>query len=177
MDIFQDLALSGELVKLRRLRLSDLSIFHEYRNDEETSRYQGWSVMSEETALKFLADMIQVKIGEDGKWFQLGISSLVDDSLLGDMGVCIHSSEGWAEVGFTLHPSKRGRGYATDALSTLVEWLFNGMKVERVVSIVDARNTACLSLLKRSEYAEISSEEVTFKGEQGIEYTYEKRRA
>jgi len=171
-----DLPLSGERIVLRRMKLEDLANFHSYRNDEETAKFQGWSVMSEEAATEFLQNNNIEKI-QDGNWFQLAIALKEDDSLVGDLGVCVHIKPGqkrWAELGFTLHPQKRGCGYASEAINVLMDWFCAVAGVTSVSSIVDARNDACIRLLERNDFSRLSSQDTMFKGEMCTEHEYVK---
>ncbi|MBW4630724.1 MAG: GNAT family N-acetyltransferase [Iphinoe sp. HA4291-MV1] len=53
------------------------------------------------------------------------------------------------EIGWSLHPSYCGRGYATEAAQILLTYGFAHRKLHRITSICDTRNTASFRLMER----------------------------
>ncbi len=54
-----------------------------------------------------------------------------------------------AEVGYTLSHAHWGKGYAVEATSALIEYLFNTVAVTRVFGMLDPRNPASAMVLER----------------------------
>ena len=161
---------------LRRLRASDLAVFHAYRSDPVVCRYQAWSPMSEAEASAFIAEMETAPLLQPGKWAQLAIARAADDALVGDLGLCVAEDLGSAEIGFTLAAAARGRGYATAAAAATIQLIFERTPVPRVVGITDARNTASVRVLERVGMSRVEVREVVFKGEPCVEWVYARAR-
>jgi aminoglycoside 6'-N-acetyltransferase len=54
-----------------------------------------------------------------------------------------------AEIGFTFAPASQGRGYATEAVRRLLEYLFRERDKHRVSANCDDRNVRSAALLRR----------------------------
>ena len=57
--------------------------------------------------------------------------------------------DGAVELGYTIFPSERGRGYATDAVATLVECAAHSGQVQALLATVVRSNDASARVLKR----------------------------
>ncbi len=161
---------------LRRLRASDLAAFHAYRGDPVVCRYQDWSPMSEAEACEFIAGMEAAPLYRPGAWAQIAIARIEDDALVGDVGLFVAADCSSAEIGFTLSPAARGRGYAAAAAAASIQLLFEHTAVPRVNGITDARNAASVRVLERAGMNRVESREVVFKGAPCVEWVYSRER-
>jgi RimJ/RimL family protein N-acetyltransferase len=63
---------------------------------------------------------------------------------------------GAVEIGYTIFPGQRGRGYATEAVAALVEWAARFDEVEAVLATIVRGNGASVRVLERvGGFAEI----------------------
>ena len=53
------------------------------------------------------------------------------------------------EIGWSLAPAARGRGYAPEAARAAIGWAFASFPLERIVSIIDPRNLASRRVAER----------------------------
>lgn len=164
---------------LRRLGFQDLEAFLEYRNDPEVARYQSWESFGRADAETLIQEQQAVRPGEAGRWLQLAIERRDQPGLLGDCGFCLRAlpalpadTARQAEIGFSLSPKHQGEGYATEAVSAVVDFLFQDLGVERVIAITDSRNTRSQALLERLGLRRESVFEVWFKGAPGEEHLF-----
>lgn len=172
MSLFLHLPQSFQRVRLRKLRPSDFRAFHAYRSDPDVARYQGWSPMSEDEAMAFLREHGRNAGLEPGEWAQIGIASLVDDRLIGDIGVTLAMDGRWAEFGVSLHPDVQGGGLGREAVAALIGLLFAHTPVLRVVATADARNGACLQMLERLGMGLVDTTTTECKGEICTEHVF-----
>jgi len=71
-------------------------------------------------------------------------------SVVGDLGFMGPPDEaGSIEVGYSVIPDRRRRGYATEAASAIVEWAFSQPGVEVVVAGCDRDNEPSIRILER----------------------------
>lgn len=178
MSLFEHLPHVCQRVRLRRLRASDFRNFHAYRSDPEVARYQGWAPMSEAATTETLRDYSRNPGLEPGEWAQIGIGTLDDDRLVGDLGVWLAPDGRLAEFGVSLHPQFQRTGLGLESAQALVALLFAHTPAQRVVAATDARNLACIGLLQRLGMHLADSAEAEYKGEACIEHVYviERRR-
>ena len=56
------------------------------------------------------------------------------------------------EIGYSLVPSERGKGYGTEAVGIMVDFLFLSKSIERVQACTDARNVASQRVLEKAGF-------------------------
>lgn len=162
----------GNGFMLRRLTSDDLPEFQAYRHDPDLGRYQGWSPMSDDEAIAFLSEMNTAPLFNPGNWTQIGIAEPNTRRLIGDIGVFLGRDGRHAEVGFTLTRRAQGRGVATAAVRETINFIFAATKVDQVLGITDARNSASVRLLERVGMRKTRTTNAVFRGEQCVEYVY-----
>ena len=160
---------------LRRFADSDLASFRAYRNDPLVARYQSWETCSEQEAVDFINEQKELEVGTPGRWFQFAIELKGEGTLIGDCSLKVdHGDARQAEVGFTLAREQQGRGYATEAVSRVLDYAFMSLGLHRVVAITDCENRASAALLERLGMRREGHfiQNVWFKGRWGDEYLY-----
>ena len=127
----------------------DTAAFATYRSDPVIARYQSWTAP---VSLESAASLVRKFAGgepEQPGWFQYAVELRVDRCLVGDVGVNLHESRMQAEIGFTLASERQGQGYATEAVSAVLQDLFERRGLHRVSAECDARNLSSARLLER----------------------------
>lgn len=162
----------GDGVVLRRLVVADLPAFQAYRHDPEVGRYQGWSPISDDAAVAFLAEMSTSALLQPGEWVQIGIARPDDDRLIGDIGLFMAADRSYAEIGFSLSRDAQGHGLATMAVREAITLVFEQTTAERVIGITDARNEPSIRLLERVGMHQVATSEAMYRGEPCLEHTY-----
>jgi len=163
-------------LRLRPFETKDVPIFAAYRSDPEVARYQGWDAPYPlEKAVQFVEDMVHAQPGVPGQWCQIAIELKESGQMIGDCAFCVLEEDGQqAKIGFTLAREFQGRGFATEAVSCLLGYLFGTLKLHRVSAICDAENLSSARVLEkvgmRREAAYI--ENIWFKGHWGSEFEY-----
>jgi RimJ/RimL family protein N-acetyltransferase len=143
--------LAADRLVLRRFRPADLPAFVAYRSDTEVARYQSWSApfpLAE--AENWLAEMAAVHPDTPGEWFQFAVALHGSDELIGDCGAHVRADDPrQAEIGFTFARASQGRGYATEAVRRLLDYLLVERGKHRVTASCDDRNVRSAALLRR----------------------------
>lgn len=145
------LKLNTNRLLLRPLSRKDVTAFSQYRSDPEIARYQGWGTpFTEEQAEEFIDQMKDVVPGEAGQWLQLGMELKTTGALIGDVAFqVIKDSHRQAEIGMTLSRSYHKQGFGFEAVSALMDYLFNDLNVHRVIANCDPDNHSAHRLLER----------------------------
>lgn len=167
--------LPAERLHLRRLRPTDTDALLAYRCLPEVAQYQGFEPYSRTDAEALIHSQQRQRFGVPGQWVQLAIVLTATDQLVGDVGVRMRSDEPQlAEVGFTLSPDFQGRGYGTEAVRRLVEFLFAETDTRRIVATTDAENEPSRRLLLRVGFRQEGHflENTFFKGSWGSEFQF-----
>jgi len=160
---------------LRHLHGSDIEDFLAYRNDPEVSRYQSWEGLTRTEAVDFVSRHQTQEFGAPGQWLQIAVACRVTDRLVGDCALKVHADDPrQATIGVTFSRANQGKGFATEALTALLEAVFLRMRLHRVIADTDPANTAAWRLLERLGMRREAhlKESLWFKGRWTDEYLY-----
>jgi RimJ/RimL family protein N-acetyltransferase len=113
------------------------------------ARYQSWESCSEREALDFIREMSSSEPGTPGEWFQFAVELKESGQLIGDCGLKTEEDGRQAEIGVTLSREYQGMGYASEAVSRLLDHAFGYLALHRVVAIVDKENVPSVALVER----------------------------
>ena len=170
------LVLETQRLIMRAFQDKDILDFTDYRSDPEVAKYQDWDApYSVEKATQFVAENKAITPGTPGEWHQIAIELKDGGNLIGD---CVFhiliEDEQQAEIGFTLSRQYQGHGYATEAVTRLVDYLFSELQLHRIRAICDVDNLASSKLLERIGMRREAHfvENIWFKGRWGSEYLY-----
>jgi RimJ/RimL family protein N-acetyltransferase len=94
--------------------------------------------------------MESARPGVPGEWFQFAVESKETGDLVGDCTLQVDGQEPYrAEIGFTLAREHQGKGFASEAVSRLLDYAFDDLGLHRVAAIADCRNKPSWALLER----------------------------
>lgn len=142
--------LSSTRLRLRRLQNGDAEALCSYRSLPEVAKYQGWESFGPDDAVRLIENQSRSEPDVPGTWFQLAIVERATETMVGDCGLhCRQDDPRQMEVGITLAPNHQGRGYATEALVCLLDFVFGTLGKHRVSAVTDAENSAAASLFRR----------------------------
>lgn len=136
----------GKKVLLRSIELDDADLLRNMMNDEEIERMMmGYSFpVSYHQQVKWIENLANEKntfraiVDVDGQ----GIGTII----LSD----IDMKNGTAEIHIKLaHDSNRGKGYGTDAVSTLINYSFNDLRLNCVFCRVNEDNIASQKMFEK----------------------------
>lgn len=138
-----------ERLIIRLAELEDAEGIFSYRSNLAENKYQGWFPDSVEEVRDYISNMPKT-MDIANICFQFTIILEDENRLIGDMGISFTNHNNMqAEIGCTLHKGYQKKGYATEALKAMVDYLFGTMDKYRIIASVDPRNTASIRLIKR----------------------------
>lgn len=142
--------LRTERLLLRPMRADDAEPIAARRSDPEVARYQNWTTPYPlERAQAMVADIVAMDGPEDGEWWMLTIADPDDSTVLGDLAVHLTWQGRTAEIGYSLARDAWGKGYAVEAATELVRYLFDDVGVTRVEAMLHPDNPASAMVLER----------------------------
>lgn len=141
-----------ERLVIRPMTLDDVANIHARRNNPDAARYQDWEVpYSLDRARSLVAHVVELGGPVTDEWWMAQVC-LHDGTVVGDLAVNLTWEGRSAEVGYTFEPASWGRGFATEALSALVDYLFDDVGVTRVWGALDPANPPSARLLERTGF-------------------------
>jgi RimJ/RimL family protein N-acetyltransferase len=161
--------LETERLRLRPLRESDTARVGGILSDERTkataSRYVPYDQEGPATVLRLLDSCAR---GERWSWC---MADRETDRLVGLISLRnINEADPTAtELGYSVHPDSRGRGFLVEALDRVVDWAFLEGGYRRLVLRTDETNTASRYAAEKTGFTHIATEPADFPaGESGF---------
>ncbi len=160
---------------IRALSEADLDTFTHYRAQSEIAKFQSWSDFTYSDALGLFQKMDYTSFGKIGEWYQLAITDSNSDLLLGDLAIHFIDDD-QIEIGFTIALEHQNKGIAKEAVTGLLDYLFNTLNKHRIIATTDTRNIASYRLLESLGFRREAhfKQNIWFKGAWGDEYQYAK---
>jgi [ribosomal protein S5]-alanine N-acetyltransferase len=131
--------LEGKSVNLRVIEKEDLPLLADWSNDPEYLGEYVWLPQQSRTEWAKKYD----DHTPDTKWFFI---EKKDGTKIGTM---FHWPIGnLLEIGYVLIPNERGKGYCTEAVKIVLDYLFLSKNIVRIQAHTDARNMASQKVLQ-----------------------------
>lgn len=171
----KSLNIATKRLYIRSLVHGDLDDFHIYRSNPEVTRYQGFDVMTRAQAEIFINENAAKEFGKAGEWVQYAIENKATGKRTGDCAIKLDQYDTRiAEIGITISHLQQKQGFAKEALTGILSFLFHKQLIHRVVETVDTENLASVNLLKSVGFRLEGHfiENIFFKGKWGSEFQY-----
>lgn len=141
--------LTTERLIIREIGINDAKNIFIYRSDKEENKYQGWIPKNLNDVYNFINNISKI-INIPNTWFQFGILTKNDNKFIGDIGIHFLDKENkQVEIGCTLNKIYQEKGYATESLKEIINFLFSNLNKHRIIGSIDPRNTNSIKLLER----------------------------
>jgi aminoglycoside 6'-N-acetyltransferase len=145
-----DLAeLRTDRLRLRRSQPEDAEAISAYRSDPEVRAHQGWHDTTPDYIRAEIEEMLRRAPGEPGGGIQFTVERLDTGQLVGDVGMRVDDEPGVMLVGYTMSPAHQGRGYATEAVTALVDYAFDKLGADMVRAYAEATNVASIRVAEK----------------------------
>lgn len=142
--------LEGKRISLRRVEKDDAPLLAGWLNDVQfVGPYSDFPTQISEAELE--RRMFESKLPQM-EW----VDFIVQNREGASIGWAVHyiSSQnfGWVEIGYYLVPEERGKGYGTEAVWILADYLFLAKDVPRVQAVTSVENKASQRVLEKSGF-------------------------
>jgi RimJ/RimL family protein N-acetyltransferase len=146
-----DAPLETDRLLLRPFRTGDAADLHDLRTDPEVVRYLYWPPATIEQTREVVAKRLTMNaLHHGGDYLVLAVEQRDTGRLIGEVDLHWSSVEHrQGEVGAILHRQAQGQGFATEAVSALLDLAFDRLGLHRVTAQTNARNAASIRALHR----------------------------
>lgn len=135
--------LEGNLVNVKVLEREDLPLFAKWTNDPE---FSGAFEPLEQVPLKEMEKWYE-NLRPEEKWF---IIEKKDGTKIGQI---MHIPKGpHFVIGYRILPEERGKGYCTEAVKIMVDYLFLSRNIVRIESQANPENVASWKVLEKAGF-------------------------
>jgi RimJ/RimL family protein N-acetyltransferase len=136
---------------IRPVSIEDKEPMYKYRSDPETNKFLSLIPKSVDDIASFI-NKTSSDIDIPGTWFQLVLIELHSNLLIGDIGIHFLDTEPenkQVEIGYTLNKEFRKKGYATEALHSVIDYLMNALNKHRIIASIAPTNIDSIKLVER----------------------------
>lgn len=149
--------LTTQRLILRRFETADLDAYYDYQKLPETARYLYGEARSYAQCMARIGGYVEAPFNGPGDWATFAVARQDQPGLIGELALKWNSGgkpEGptpqrFGEIGWTMAPAARGKGYATEAAQAVLELALDRLDFYRVEARLDARNTASAAICER----------------------------
>jgi RimJ/RimL family protein N-acetyltransferase len=107
-------------------------------------------VLSEQEIINKFNERTRTWIKDEGHWLTLAIHCNSTNAFIGSIGFNIKSiSCQSAEIGYLVLSQFQGKGYITEAGEALIDFLFNQVKVRKIIAYCTTRNTSSWRVMEK----------------------------
>jgi RimJ/RimL family protein N-acetyltransferase len=139
-----------ERLTLRRSKPEDAEIISGYRSNPDVRRWQGWNRTDPEGVRLVIEEMAGRAPGDPSGWVQLSVIDRETGELVGDVGMSPAEGEpGVMKVGYTIAPEQQGRGYASEAVGALVDYVLGTLGADVVRAYASADNVPSIRVAEK----------------------------
>jgi len=163
--------LETDRLLFRRHEPADIDAYCAMEMDADVRRYVGGKPRTREEAEKRFVDTLQPVTNRLRMWATV---LKPDDKYIGRCGIYSHFNAdgqaipGEASLGLYLASEYWGKGFATEAGKAFIQFGFDELGLERIVTMIDSRNAVSVRVIEKLGFELVREE----KGEQRSFYHY-----
>ena len=135
-------------LKLRKISMDDADNIFLLRTNNEAMKY------IHKTKLNSIEDAKELinKMNEPDR-IQWGITLKSTDTIIGTIGYHRIEKENFrAEIGYMLHPQYWGKGIMSEAISVVINYGFEEIKLHSIEAVINPENTASRKILEKFKF-------------------------
>ncbi|KTD85141.1 GNAT family N-acetyltransferase [Paenibacillus etheri] len=144
--------LHTERLHLRKMKVSDSPSLFKIWSDPEVTEFMNIDCFTDESQAK---DMIKLldEFSLDNKAIRFSIIEMESNEIIGSCGFNFLDFENKkAEIGYDIAREFWGRGYASEAISTLLDYAFLSLKLNRIEAKVEPENVNSVKVLQKLNF-------------------------
>lgn len=138
-----------ERLLLRKIKMADAQDMYDYASRSEVTRYLLWYEHPDLGFTKRYIAYLDTQY-RAGKFYDFAIIERESKKMIGTCGFTrLDEEKKMGEIGYVLHPSFWGRGYATEAVTAIIRFGFEKMGLCRIEGRYMANNTASCRVMEK----------------------------
>lgn len=142
-------ALETERLVLRGLKIEDADDMYEYASISKTAEYLTWEKHPHRAYTVELIRYLQKEYLQS-RYYDFAVVLKSNDKMIGTAGFTSYDEKNSvAEAGYVINPLYQNNGYATEALSAILNFAFCELGINRVEARYIKENTASYCVMKK----------------------------
>ena len=140
--------LETQRLRIRRFAVEDIADIRRFLADPSVSRETPEIPHDEDGLLSYVHTQRGLGLSDAGRCVDLAIERQEDGPVVGLLSF-VPNGKGQGEIGWALGAEYRGQGYATEAASGLLAYVFGSLEIHRVSAGTSAENQASWRVMER----------------------------
>ncbi|OAB40838.1 GNAT family N-acetyltransferase [Paenibacillus glacialis] len=144
--------LHTERLHLRKMEVSDSSSLFQIWSDPDVIRFMNISSFSDENQAKGMIELLD-ELAQCNKAVRFAIIELESNKIIGSCGYnSLDFDNGRAEIGYDIAKAFWGKGYASEAICSLLDYAFSCLKLNRIEAKVEPENVNSINVLQKLNF-------------------------
>ncbi|NOU92503.1 GNAT family N-acetyltransferase [Paenibacillus sp. LMG 31456] len=144
--------LHTERLHLRKMKVSDSSSLFKIWSDPDVTKFMNVSCFTNENQAKEMITLLD-DLSQDSKAIRFSIIKIESDEIIGSCGFnSLDFENAKAEIGYDIAKSFWGRGYASEAIYSLLDYAFSSLKMNRIEAKVEPENVKSIKLIQKLNF-------------------------
>ncbi|UNK21021.1 GNAT family N-acetyltransferase [Paenibacillus sp. N3/727] len=144
--------LHTERLHLRKMKVSDSSSLFKVWSDPDVTKFMNVSCFTNENQAKEMITLLD-DLSQDSKAIRFSIIKIESNEIIGSCGYnSLDFENAKAEIGYDIAKSFWGRGYASEAIYSLLDYAFSSLKMNRIEAKVEPENVNSIKLLQKLNF-------------------------
>lgn len=140
-----------ERLILRPFTPEDFAAVHTYASAKDNVRYMLWGPNDEAATHQFLAETIAKANASPRKDYDYAVTLKETGELIGGCGLYLSGYKlATGMIGYILHRSHWGHGYATELTAAVLRMGFTALRLHRIFMTCDDRNIASYRVMEKN---------------------------
>lgn len=141
-----------ERIHLRKITTADSASLFKIWSDPDVVKFMNVDYFTDEEQAKEMITHIN-KLANDNKANRFSIVELNTNEVIGSCGYnSLDFENAKAEIGYDIAKKYWGNGFATEAVSTLLNYAFNSLNLNRVEAKVEPENISSIKVLEKLNF-------------------------
>ncbi|WP_458123897.1 GNAT family N-acetyltransferase [Paenibacillus sp. Z3-2] len=144
--------LHTERLQLRKMKVSDSASLFKIWSDPDVTKFMNVSCFTDENQATAMINLLE-ELSQENKAIRFSIIVQESNEIIGSCGYNSLDFENLkAEIGYDIARSHWGKGYATEAIFSLLTHAFSTLKLNRIEAKVDPENVNSIKLLQKLNF-------------------------
>lgn len=162
---------STRRLNLRRCTPGDVDAVFAYRKRGDVAQYLRNGIWSRDKTEDELSTYARASFKAPDDELVLLAEDRETSVVVGEVGL-VWKKHGVAEIGYVFHPEHGGKGFATEAIQSLITWAIHELGFNKVIARTDATNVSSIALCRRVGL-HIAGKSISTDGGEQIEILFE----
>ena len=143
--------LTGKRIRLREFRSSDGAAAFSIVGDDRVTKFLSFDSRSRSAAQEMIDGAVERAKARPRNEYYLAMTTADDEALIGFCRLALTGVKA-AKLGYAVAADHWGNGYATDAVSTMLDFAFGPLNLHRVTAAIGPDNVASQAVVDKLRF-------------------------